>query len=251
MPPLWGWKPGAVGNFRNILQLNFEDITPEKFIARNSKQPVIVKNPVPDALNESNTVLKTTLVKTGNKASEVGVRISPYPCRQKFIHVKVYAVQATELFLRLNGKNEKVEVAPVNAYKHSGYWQDVVFDVSAFKGKVQYITIGLHQVKEKQQVIYMDDIIFNNMKAPITAFKKLRPANLRSHVHAIDEKAMVVSWNPVPGAVSYEIWMNGKVKATNEDCWVKLSQKDQGKSITVVAKDNAGISSTKSSSFKL
>ena len=251
MLPLWGWNPGAVGNFRNILQFNFEAITPEKFTGKNSQQPVVLSNPMPDALNQSNTVLKATLVKTGNNPSEVGVRTSPYPRRQKFVHVKVNAEQPVELFLRLNGKNEKVEVKPVNGYNKANQWQDLVFDVSTFKGKVQYITIGSHQVDQKKLDIYIDDIIFTNQATPITSFKKLRPVNLRNHAHAIEEDAMVVSWNPVPGASFYEILMDGKVIVKNDDCWVKLPKKEKGNQITVVAKDNAGISSLKSAVFKL
>jgi len=140
----------------------------------DSSSMIGVPNPVPDALNSSNWVIRFLRDKDGVpwEGFWSGLPTPIDVTTNKYIHAKVWKPRISPIKFKIEGGSGTLEVASMLPQTAVGAWEDMVFDFSTLTGT--HPTIAFMPDFEEPVtllediVIYFDDIILNNSADPFT-----------------------------------------------------------------------------------
>lgn len=180
----------------------------------------IVENPVRKGINTSRKVLKMTrgvenALPWAGFSLAVGDswKSAADPSTYRYVHIK-YLREDAESEMRFKMFRRLPEVANVecrseNAAQKVGVWEDLVFDMKAGSGAYDFISVMPDFLSSRPAgtTVYIDEITFSNESEPEMIFTERVPGAAVAGNYA---DAVVVRVRPVPQAVSYEVYRDGR-----------------------------------------
>lgn len=222
----------------------------------------VVDNPGKDAVNGSAKAWRFTRGAADNNWAgfwcvlDQPVNLADY----RYLHIK-YRRTNPESRLRVNFEGDgfgKTEFLPMDnhAPSRTGQWETLVYDLEANglagSGKTLRI-LGLQPDFQPSEpvtgtnIAYIDDIMLSNTETADNSFASYVPKGLA--VADVTTNTLTVNWEPLDGAVSYDLYKNDELvtttSATGYD-FTGLNEFDLYK-FHVIATDAAGMKSLSSS----
>ncbi|NQU85203.1 MAG: sulfatase-like hydrolase/transferase, partial [Mariniphaga sp.] len=155
----WGWN-SAIGEYVAHFQENFENIVKRYFAPMgNGVTTEIVKNPVIDGINKSQTVVK--IIRPDENAqnwSGTYANVTQFQRKFRYLHLKILKSRKSQVRAKLKGKNMELEVFSTNSQSKINEWEDFVFDFNNFSGPINTINIQPDFEIGNYHEIYIDDI---------------------------------------------------------------------------------------------
>ena len=221
----------------------------------------VVANPGADDVNPSQKVWKFTRSATNNWAGFWCVLNEPVDLADyRYLHIKYRRTNAASR-LRVNFEGDgfsKTEFLPMESHAPSvtDRWETLVYDLEANglsgSGKTLRI-LGLQpdfQPSEPvtgENIAYIDDIILSNTESADNSFASYVPKGLA--VNDVTTSSLSVAWEPLEGAVSYDLYKNDEFVTSTPATGYDFSGLDEFDlyKFHVIATDANGVKSLSSS----
>ncbi|GJM62670.1 sulfatase-like hydrolase/transferase [Persicobacter diffluens] len=227
----WGRKRNR--NYREYLIEDFEGPAAKWSVFKPiglTTTAEVIQNPYPTAGNDSEFVLKIGRSASFDKPfAGAWSSITDIHHQLPYLHMRVYNPRKSVIKVQLEDGQNRVLFESLNPYKTTGEWQDMVFDIQNFDGVIRVINIQPdHNTEFIDNEILIDDIFldFSPIARDAGKFTGDKVENLR--MEAEDDGHMDIAWDAVAGALTYQVFVNGKPLAITTELMYQLAKPNPG-----------------------